>query len=629
VAGAIFPFVVGSNIGAGTFAMTHGFGTEQALVVGILLTHADQLTSDAVRSLERIGLKDRVHVDIAVREEGVTALSYALRLQSEYERHHVLLLDESVYVAQSFLEDVQNQIEDFSSKSVAWGAIGNSGLSFPYFKPICNMLIADAPTERFAGVLPAAHLDRFVLLIHRDVRLSTIAEHAGCPADAPLNDLVGLAAWEAGMPSWICNVPVYASGSYATAATAGNRDAWSIYLSSRYSNATFASSFGTLEITDHAENTKDYYYAQMRLVLDRSTRAFDTASVSVFVFATYYDLDILDRCLMGIASQFQRPVAVYIIGLVALDDPRKAEVKQVVDRYRHYLALHWGEEELPDHSAIDQFGAYLAAIPDDQYSLFAYDTFVLFPQAVQQICEFMRICLGDRNVLPITTAEVSRLYRSVESAIPSQPRVFFREIEKQGFSHKEAWLSSQPSVIIHFSFPNAFLKRLSLSDIDVSDLGSCLPQRLLAEPLSFFLIERGAGYTSFQKPSTDETVSPLREAGTPFHLANKAHALLTTRSNILQFSMVGETIVPMISYRDESSTPQEKEALRQADVRIEELQGYHGYAEQELARLHLHIQQQNVSLEKFRKTWHFKAYKYFLKVSRPLRKAVSQARKTN
>lgn len=585
------------------------------LVIGILLEDPDQMAGGAVRSIEKCGLKERVKVDITIRDQGQTPLAYAQGLQARHEGSHLLLIHNSVYFTPGLLEDVLAQIQYFADKGVAWGAIGNSGISFPYFKPVCNLLIADSQAERFTGALPAAHLDSFLLLVHKDVRLAAPTNLAAFPENAPLNDLVGLASWEADMPCWICNLPVYVESAGTPSHEDADREAWTRYLSTHYNNASFVSSFGTIEIKDPAPDTKDYYYSQMEPVLNRATKAYDKAFLSVFLFATFYDADILDRCLMSIVSQFQRPEKLYIIGLEALEESRRLEFKDVVDSYRHYIDIDWVEDG-KGQTADGQFAAYLADIPAEGYSLCLYDTFVLFPQAVRQVCEFFQFCLGDRRVLPMTTAEISRLHRTVEAHIPSQPRAFFREIEKVGFSHEEAWLSSQSSAIIHFTFPNAFLKGLRPSEIDLHDLGSVLPQRLLTEPFSFFLIERGAGYMSFQKPSPYETVPPLKEEGTPFHLANKARALMAAKSNVIRYSMADAQIAPALAYQGGGAALRRQEAER---GRLQELDAYRKQAEQEISKLNLFIQQQETMLNNYRRSWYFKARRTVLNASRPLR----------
>lgn len=585
------------------------------LVIGILLDDPAQAAEGAVRSIEKYGLKKQVRVDITLRDQGQTPLTYAQGLQAQYQGSHLLLIHPSVYLSPGFLEDVLAQIQYFADKEVAWGAIGNSGISFPYFKPICNMLGANSDAERFTGVLPAAHLDPFLLLVHKDVPLAAPANLAAFPENAPLNDLVGLAAWEADLPCWICNLPVFVDIAGTLSHEDGDRETWTRYLSAHYNNASFVSSFGTIEIKDPAAGAKDYYYSQVEPVLNRVTKAYDEASLTVFLFATFYDADILDRCLMGIVSQFQRPEKLYIIGLETLEEARRPEFKDVIDSYRHYIDIYWAEDG-KGQTADVQFKGYLAYIPAEGYSLCLYDTFVLFPQAVRQVCEFFQFCLGDQHVLPMTTAEISRLHRTVEMHIPSQPRAFFREVEKVGFSHEEMLLSSQSSAIIHFTFPNTFLKGLRLKEIDLHDLGSTLPQRLLVEPYSFFLIERGAGYMSFQKPSPNETVSPLKEEGEPFHLANKARALLTARSNVIRYSMEDNQIAPMLAHQGVGAA-----LLRQkADqARLHELDTYRNQADGEIARLHQFIQQQETMLNNYRRSWYFKARRTVLNVSRPLR----------
>lgn len=570
------------------------------LVVGILRTEPGQNAGGAVASIEKIDYKAGIQIDIAVQREGQTVLDYAMTLQAKYGDSHILLLDENVFVPSSFLENVKSQIRFFADRGVEWGVIGNSGITFPYFKPVCNMLIADSPLERFAGVLPAAHLDSYLLLINRDVNLSTFALTSGCPHDATIGDFATVAAWEAEKPCWICNLPVYVGGSYAIASAPGNGSAWANYLATRYNNASFVSSFGTLGLSGHAAGAKDYYYGFLEPVLNRSTCHLDNASVTLFLFATYYDPDIFDRCLMSIVSQFERPAKVYIIGLDQLAGPKREEFREVVERYRHYVSMVWAEEELPGIAALDQLREFLQRVPDDGYSMLAYDTCVLFPQAVSQIREFLRFTLRDEQVLPITTAEISRICRVLEPRFSLRPQAFFKELEKFGFSHKERWCSSEPSSTLHFTFPNNFLRNMPLSGIDLYDLGSTLPQRLLSEPLSFFLIERGAGYMSFQTPSSDETVSPLAEAGNPFHLANKAGALMGARSNVTQYSMKAGTIVPTLSYHNEGEVSQRHEA------RLAELEAYRGRAEQELAALRDLAERQEKSLNKFRANWYFK-----------------------
>ena len=591
---------------------------EAGLVVGILLTEPGQ-TAGAVQSIGKIGVGDGVRVDIAVRREGRTMLDHVQTLQAAYPDGHILLLDENVVVPSSFLESVRAQIRLFADRNVAWGVIGNAGITFPYFKPVRNMLVAGAPSDRFAGVLPAAQLDAHVLLIHRDVQLEAFARASGCPADAPIGDLATLAAWEAERPCWICNLPVYLDGASPGGQAAGDRDAWARYLATLYNNASFVSAYGTIRLSGHAADVKDYYYSQVEPVLNRATRHLDTASMTVFVFATYYDPDIFDRCLMGIVSQFQRPEAVYLIGLDRLDGAKYEEFRAIVERYRHYLSIDWAQEELPGIAAIDQWRTYLQRVPDDGFSMLAYDTCVLFPQAVRQICEFLQFTLRDAHVLPITTAEISRLHRSVETRFSSRPQAFFREVEKFGFTHRERWLSSEPSSTLHFTFPNAFLRATPLAGIDLFDLGSALPQRLLTEPLSFFLIERGAGYMSFQKPSPDETVSPLAEAGTPYHLANKAGALLATRSNVLHYAIDADGIAPALSWRDEG------EAARRQQAKLAEFEAYRGQAEHELAGLRDLSERQEASLNRFRNSWYFRARRR-LRLPKALRDLVRGAR---
>jgi hypothetical protein len=586
------------------------------LVIGILLSHPDQIAGGVVQSIDKYRLKEYIRVDVAVQEQGLTSLGYAQALQAKYEDSHILLIHECVYLSSSFLEDVLAQIRYFEDKNVPWGVIGNSGICFPYFKPVSNMLIANSQAEQFAGVLPAAYLDPYLLLIHKGVNLRKPANLSKFPENVPLNDLVGLAAWEADMPCWICNLPVYVESSFATSQPAGDADALARYLSMHYNNASFVSSFGTIEIKDHGAKAKDYYYGQMEPVLNRATKSYDKASVSVFLFATYYDLDVFDRCLMSIVSQFQKPENLYIIGLDKLHESKRFQFKQLVEDYRHYMPIHWADEEISRKDVKDQMAEYSKSVPENGYSLCLYDTFVLFPQAVRQIGEFFQICLGDRNVLPITMVEISRQHRTVESDIPFQPQTFFREVEKLGFDHKEMWLSSRSSSILHFTFPNLFLKRLDLSGVDLYDLGSCVPQRLLAEPVSFFLIDRGAGYMSFQKPVPDGTSSPLREEGTPFHLANKARALLATRSNIIQYSMDADRIMPSVSFQDRNRS---SEFYGPGHSRLQELETYHGHAEQEIVRLHQFIQQQEFMLDKYRRSFYYKVRKYYLNSTRPLR----------
>lgn len=574
---------------------------EADLVVGILLTEPGQ-TAGAVQSIGKIGGGDGFGVEIAVRCDGRTMLDHAQAIQAAYPDSHILLLDQNVVVPSTFLEAIQAQIRFFADRNVAWGVIGNAGITFPYFKPVRNMLVAGAPTDRFAGVLPAAQLDAHVLLIHRDVRLGAFVRASGCPAVAPIGDVATLAAWEAERPCWICNLPVYLDGAYPDEQPAGDSEEWARYLATRYNNASFVSAHGTIGLSGHAADARDYYYSQVEPVLNRATRHLDTASVTVFVFATYYDPDIFDRCMMGIVSQFQRPEAVYLIGLDRLDGAKHEEFRGIVERYRDYLSIHWAEEELPGVAAIDQWRTYLRRVPDDGFSMLVYDTCVLFPQAVRQVCEFLQFTLRDAHVLPITTAEISRLHRSVETRFSSQRHAFFREVEKFGFTHRERWLSSEPSSTLHFTFPNAFLRATPLAGIDLFDLGSALPQRLLAEPLSFFLIERGAGYLSFQIPSPDETVSPLAEAGTPFHLANKAGALLAARSNLLHYAIDADGIIaPALSWRDES------EAKRRQQAKLAEFEAYRSQAEQELAGLRDLAERQEASLNRFRNSWYFKA----------------------
>lgn len=589
---------------------------ETGIVIGIL-TKLGQTAG--VRSIGKINVGDGVHVDIAVRREGRSMLDYAQTLQSAYRDSHILLLDENVVIPSSFLESVRAQIRFFADRNVAWGVIGNSGITFPYFKPVRNMLTAGAPSDRFAGVVPAAQLDPQVLLIHRDVDLAVATRADECPADAPIGDVATIAAWEAERPCWICNLPVYLE-SAAPSPVPGDSGTWARYLATRFNNASLVSAYGTIGLSGHAANAKDYYYSLIEPVLNRTTRHFDTAHLSVFVFATYYDPDIFDRCLMSIVSQFQRPEAVYLIGLDRLDDARCEEFRAIVDRYRTYLTIHWSEEELPEITPVDQWRTYLQRVPDEGFSMLAYDTSVLFPQAVRQICEFLQLTLRDAHVLPITTAETSRLHRTVETRFSSRPQVFFREVEKFGFTHRERWLSSEPSSTLHFTFPNGFLCETPFDGIDLSDLGSTLPQRLLAEPLSFFLIERGAGYTSFQKPSPDETVSPLAEAGTPFHLANKASALLATRSNVLQYAMTADGIEPALSYRDES------EATRRQAARLADLEAYQSRAEHELAGLRNLAERQEVSLNRFRNDWYFKTRRRLIGTLKHLRNPVRGTR---
>jgi len=569
-----------------------------SFVVGII-TEPGQAEPGAVQSIARIASAEGVQIDVAVRREGQTALKHAQALQAAHPGSHLLLLDANVYLPSTFLESVRAQIRFFAERNVTWGVIGNSGIVFPYFKPVRNMLATGAPFERFAGTLPAAQLDPLVLLIHRDIDLAAVARADGCPADAPLGDLAMIASWEAEKPCWICNLPVYLAGATPGPA-AGDIDAWARYLATRYNNASLVSAYGTIGLSSHSANAKDYYYGLVEPVLNRATRHLDTASVSVFVFATYYDPEIFDRCLMGLASQFQRPEAVYLVGLDRLDASKHTEFRAIVERYRSYLVISWSEEDLPGLAAADQFAAYLKRVPTGGYSILAYDTCVLFPQAVRQICEFFQFTLRDAHVLPITTAEVSRLQRSVETRFSSQPQSFFREVEKFGFTHRERWLTSEPSSTLHFTFPNAFLRETQLAGIDLFDLGSALPQRLLAEPLSFFLIERGSGYTSFQKPSRDETISPLAEAGTPFHLANKAGALLAARSNVMQYAIVADRIVPALSWRDEG------DAVRRQAAREAEFAAYRAHAEHELAGLRDFADRQEASLNKFRNTWYFR-----------------------
>lgn len=590
---------------AATFAMTAD--VEAGLVVGIL-TEPGRAAGGAVQSSGKIGFGEGVHLDIAVRREGQTVLDYAQALQATYADSHILLLHESVFVPSSFLENVRSKIRFFADRNVAWGVIGNSGITFPYFKPVRNMLAAGTPSDWFAGVLPAAQLDANVLLIHRDVRLQAFAYASSCPPDTPIADLATLAAWEAERPCWICNLPVYVDGGSQGAQLAGDSGAWARYLATRYNNASIVSAYGTIGLSGHAADARDYYYGLVEPVLNRATRHLDTASVTVFVFATYYDPNIFDRCLMGIVSQFQRPEAVYLIGLDRLDTAKYEEFRAIVERYRHYVSIHWAEEKPPGIAAIDHFRAYLQRIPGDGFSILVYDTFVLFPQAVRQIREFLQFTLRDEHVLPITTAEISRLHRTEETRFSSRPRAFFREVEKFGFTHRERWLSSEPSSTLHFTFPNAFLRATPLDGIDLFDLGSALPQRLLAEPVSFFLIERGAGYMSFQKSSPDETLSPLAEAGTPFHLANKAGALLGARSNVLQYAIYAGGIAPALSWRDESEAAQ-RHAAREAEfaAREAEFAAYRAHAEHELANVRDLSDRQEASLNRFRNSWYFKA----------------------
>lgn len=590
---------------------------EAGLIIGILLTEPGQ-TAGAVQSIVKIDVGDGVRVDIAVRREAQTMLDHAQALQTAYPNSHILLLDENVVVPSSFLESVRAQIQFFAERDVTWGVIGNSGITFPYFKPVRNMLAAGAPSDRFVGTLPAAQLDPHVLLIHREVKLEAFARASGCPADAPIGDLATLAAWEAERPCWICNLPVYLEGASPGGHVAGDSEAWARYLATRYNNASIVSAYGTVGLSGHADDAKDYYYSQVEPVLNRSTRHLDPASVAVFVFATYYDPDIFDRCLMSIVSQFQRPEAVYLIGLDRLDGARYEEFSAIVKRYRHYLAIHWAEEDLPGLTATDQLRTYLQRVPADGYSMLAYDTCVLFPQAVRQICEFLQFTLRDADVLPITTAEISRLYRSVETQLSSRPQAFFREVEKLGFTHRERWLSSEPTSTLHFTFPNAFLRATSLAGIDLFDLGSALPQRLLAEPLSFFLIERGAGYMSFQKPSPDETVSPLAEVGTPYHLANKAGALLVARSNVMHYAIDTDGIAPALSWLDEG------EAVRR-QAKLAEFEAYRCQVEHELAGVRDLSERQEASLNRFRNSWYFRARRR-LRLPKVLRDLVRGAR---
>lgn len=589
---------------------------QAGLVIGILLSEPGQ----TARAIQNIGetSADGVQIDIAVRSDGQTALSYVRRLQSVYRDSHILLLDENVVVPSSFLETVKAQIRFFADRKVTWGVIGNSGITFPYFKPVRNMLVAGAPFDRFAGVLPAALLDAHVLLIHRDVQLEALAGSRGCPVDAPIGDLATLAAWEAERPCWICNLPVYLEGGSPGGQAAGDRDAWARYLATRYNNASFVSAHGTIGLSGHAADAKDFYYSQVEPVLNQATRHLDAASVTVFVFATYYDPDIFDRCLMGIVSQFQRPETVYLIGLNRLDGAKYEDFRTIVECYREYMTIHWADEELPGVAAIDQWRTYLQRVPHDGFSMLAYDTYVLFPQAVRQICEFLQFALRDPHVLPITTAEISRLYRSVEKRFGARPLAFFREVEKFGFTHREQWLSSEPSSTLHFTFPNAFLRETPLDGVDLFDLGSTLPQRLLAEPLSFFLIERGAGYMSFQKPSPHETVSPLAEAGTPYHLANKAGALLEARSNVLQYTIHAGGIAPALSWRDDGAAAQQEQA------RWAEFEAYRSQTEHELAQLRDLSERQKASLNKLRNSWYFRMRRR-LKLPKALRDLVRRA----
>ncbi|VXC01811.1 hypothetical protein [Brevundimonas sp. G8] len=576
---------------------------EPNLVIGILLSQPEQKAS-AIQSIDVTGV-DGVQVDVALRGDGQALLSYAQALQATYPDSHILLLDQNVVVPSSFLQTVRSQIRFFAERNVAWGVIGNAGISFPYFKPVKNMLAVGAAADRFAGVVPAAHLDAHLLLIHRDVRLETFVGSGECPADAPVGDLATLAAWEAERPCWICNLPVYLDGASIDGQVAGDRDAWARYLATRYNNASFVSAYGTIGLSGHAADAKDFYYSLVEPVLNRATHHLDRASVTVFVFATYYDPDVFDRCLMSVVSQFQRPDAVYLIGLDRLDSAKYDEFRAIVECYRDYLTIHWSEEELPGIAAIDQWRTYLQRTPNDGFSLLVYDAYVLFPQAVRQICEFMQFALRDVNVLPITTAEISRLHRSVETRFSPRPQAFFLEVEKFGFTHREQWLSSEPSSTLHFTFPNAFLRATPLDGINLFDLGSTLPQRLMAEPISFFLIERGAGYMSFQKPSPNETISPLVEAGTPYHLANKAGALLDARSNVLQYAVDAGVIAPGLSWRDEDAASQRQRA------RLAELEAYRDHAEHEIAGLRDLADRQKLSINKLRNSWYFRTRRRF------------------
>lgn len=586
---------------------------EQELVIGVLLTDHDQMSGGAVRSLHKYGFRERVTVDIAFQPEQALLLS-AQELQARHKGSHIVFVHYDAYLSSSFLDDVLTQIQYFFDKGVDWGAFGNSGISFPYFKPICNILIAGNEAERFACVLPAAHLDPYLLVVHKDVSLASPANLAPFPADAPVNDAVGLAAWEAGKPCWICNIPFYVEAA-APSHNAEFRDEWRNYIAAHYNNASFVSSFGMLEIKGSADIAKDYYYAQMEPVLHKATRDYDTVKLSVFLFATFYDADILDRCLMSVVSQFQRPYKLYIIGLDAVEEQRRREVADIIEAYRHYIEIQWAGIE-SGQAAETQFLQYIADAPQDGYSLCLYDTSVLFPQAVRQVCEFFQFCLGDKRVLPITNAEISRLHRSVDAHIPSQPRAFFREIEKIGFSHEETWRTAQPSATIHFTFPNAFLSGLRASELDAYDLGSVLPQRLFEERLSFFLIERGSGYTSFQKASPNETVSPLTEGESPFHLANKARALLAGRSNLTRYSVVDNQIVPVLAYQGSAADLRRQQVER---ARLAELDDCYRKAEHEIAKLQQFIEQQEIMLRNYRKSWYFKVRRTALKLSRPIR----------
>lgn len=595
--------------------MTSGW-EEVDVVVGVLLTEPGQTAAGAVQSIERSGIGEGVRLDVTVRGEGQTVLEWTLALQAKYAGSHILLLHENVFVPSSFLDDIRSQIRFFANRSVSWGVIGNSGVTFPYFTPVRNMLVADAPAERFAGVLPAAQLDPYVLLIHRDVKLAALAVAGECPADAPIGDLATLAAWEAEKPCWICNLPVYVGDSYTRVQTAGDSAAWAHYLATRYNNASFVSAFGTIGLSGHAAGARDYYYSQVEPVLNRATRHLDNASVTVLVLATYYDLDIFDRCLMSIVSQFRRPENIYVVGLEQLDGAKYERFKEVVERYRDYIPIHWADEELPGIAATDRLNEYLRRGADDGYSILIYDTFVLFPQAVRQICEFLQITLGDEHVLPITTAEFSRLHRIVETRFTSRPQVFFREAEKLGFTHRERWLSPEPSSTLHFTFPNRFLCDTPLLGIDLFDLGSSLPQRLLSEPLSFFLIERGAGYMSFQKPSPDETISPLSETGTPLNLANKARSLMAARSNVPRYVMTADGIKPALSCFDES------EAWRRQEARLAEFEASRRQAEHELAQLRHLAEVQERSLNEFRNSWFIRTRERLLGLLRSARNAM-------
>lgn len=588
------------------------------LVVGILLTAPGLTAGGAVRSIGRTELGKDVHVDVTVRGEGQTALDYAEALQARNVGSHILLLDESAFLPSIFFETVRSQINYLADRNVTWGVIGNSGITFPYFKPVRNMLVAGPPAERFSGVLPAAYLDPHILLIHREVRLGEFARASRCPTDAPVGDLATLAAWEAGRPCWICNLPIYLGSPPPN--PAGDSGAWAHYLATRYNNASFVSAYGTIGLSGHTADAKDFYYSQVEPVLDQATRHLEDASVTVFLLATYDDPDIFDRCLMSIVAQFQRPETLYIIGLTQLDGSKLEEYREIVERYRHYLSIHWAEDELPEIAAVDQLEEYRRRVSYDGYSILAYDTFVLFPQAVQQIREFLRLTLRDAHVLPITTAELSRLQRSVETRFTSRPRTFFREVEKSGFTHRERWLSSEPSSTLHFTFPNRFLRDTPLCDLDLRDLGSSLPQRLLSEPLSFFLIERGAGYASIQTPSPDDTMSPLVEAGTPFHLANKAGSLLTARSNLIQYSWSADAIATALSYLPED------EALRRQQARLADLEAYQDRAEHELAGLRDLAERQEVSLDRFRNNWYFRNRRRLIEVVRSQRKRFRSSR---